>query len=351
VKSATRGCDWQRSTGTATKYIGQDTRDFVTFTVCESELPYTMTWIDGTTLTFYNDGDSRTVSDTWTTRCAKDTTFKVVVAQRPNFVFYEDYVSWCQTTGTMAVYYNDDPAIPSNYFYIRYSDDLKAYMGKADTTGAITTPGMIQFENMPSLGTGDLYLMVQIGYSAGDGGSTCFSSSRQLRLYPSLGGYLYSKYDRVVFVDNNPTNGALPETTDKLEFVSYQWYKNGIIQEGMTGQYYHENGATLNGVFYCMLKDTKGKTYRTCDITLPAEGASAAPQRGAVYPIPANSGETITIECTGNVRIISFAGECVTRIENVEQTATVSAPRVPGMYYVEIRDAEGGLDIHKLIVK
>ena len=345
------GCDWQRSTGTATKYIGQDTRDFVTFTVCESELPYTMTWIDGTTLTFYNDGDSRTVSDTWTTRCAKDTTFKVVVAQRPNFVFYEDYVSWCQTTGTMAVYYNDDPAIPSNYFYIRYSDDLKAYMGKADTTGAITTPGMIQFENMPSLGTGDLYLMVQIGYSAGDGGSTCFSSSRQLRLYPSLGGYLYSKYDRVVFVDNNPTNGALPETTDKLEFVSYQWYKNGIIQEGMTGQYYHENGATLNGVFYCMLKDTKGKTYRTCDITLPAEGASAAPQRGAVYPIPANSGETITIECTGNVRIISFAGECVTRIENVEQMATVSAPRVPGMYYVEIRDAEGGLDIHKLIVK
>lgn len=345
------GCDWQRSTGTATQYFGQDTREQVTFTVCESELPYSFKWIDGTELKFYNDGDSRTVSDTWTNRCAKDTTFTVVVAQRPNFTFNEDYVSWCQTTGTMAVYYNDDPAIPSNFFYIRYSDDLKAYMGKADTTGVITTPGMIQFDNMPSLGTGDLYLMVQIGYSANSGESTCFSSSRQLRLYPSLGGYLYSKYDRVVFVDNNPENGALPETTEKLEFVSYQWYKNGIPQEGMTGQYYHENGAILNGVFYCMLKDTKDKTYRTCDITLPADGAAAAPQRCAVYPVPANAGENITIECTGNARIISFAGECVTRVENVEEKTTVSAPRIPGMYYVEIRDAEGGLDIYKLIVK
>ena len=344
-------CDWQRSSGAASMYFGQDTRDYVTFTVCESELPYSMTWIDGSEHKFYNDGDVWTVSDTWTNRCAKDTTFKVVVAQRPNFTFNEDYVSWCQTTGTMAVYYNDDPAIPSNYFYIRYSDDLKAYMGKADTTGAITTPGMIQFDNMPSLGTGDLYLMVQIGYSANSGESTCFSSSRQLRLYPSLGGYLYSKYDRVVFVDNNPENGALPETTEKLEFVSYQWYKNGIPQEGMTDQYYHENGAILNGVFYCMLKDTKDKTYRTCDITLPADGAAAAPQRCYVYPVPANAGQTITIECTGDARIISFSGECVLQAHNIEEKITVSAPRVPGMYYVEIRDAEGGLDIHKLIVK
>ena len=152
-------------------------------------------------------------------------------------------------------------------------------------------------------------------------------------------------------MDNNPENGALPETTEKLEFVSYQWYKNGIPQEGMTGQYYHENGAILNGVFYCMLKDTKDKTYRTCDITLPADGAAAAPQRCAVYPVPANAGENITIECTGSARIISFAGECVTRVENVEEKTTVSAPRIPGMYYVEIRDAEGGLDIYKLIVK
>lgn len=345
------GCDWNRSAGTATQYFGQDTRAEVTFTICESELPYTYKWIDGTELKFYNDGDKRTVSDTWTNRCAKDTTFIVTVATRPNFSFNEDYVSWCQTTGTMAVYYNDDPAIPSNYFYIRYSEDLKNYMGKADTTGAITTPGMIQFDNMPSLGTGDLYLMVQIGYSANAGESTCFSSSRQLRLYPSLGGYLYSKYDRVVFVDNNPQNGALPETSEKLEFVSYQWYKNGIPQEGMTGQYYHENGAILDGVFYCMLKDTKDKTYRTCDITLPAEGASAAPQRCAVYPVPANAGETITIECTGSARIISFAGECVMQANNIDEKISVSAPRIPGMYYVEIRDTEGGLDIHKLIVK
>ena len=92
-------------------------------------------------------------------------------------------------------------------------------------------------------------------------------------------------------MDNNPNNGALPDATEKLEFVSYQWFKNGMLQEGETGQYYHEGGAILNGVFYCMLKDTKGNSYRTCDVILPAESTSNAPQSTTVYPVPVGVGE------------------------------------------------------------
>ncbi len=344
------GCEWSRSTGIATLYVGQDTHEDVSFTVCDSDMPYVMTWIDGSKHTFNKDGDSWTVSDTKSGRCAADTTFTISVAAIPNF-HLDEFVSWCQTTGSMTVYYEEDPGAPSNVFYIRYSEDLKAYMHAADTTGAITTPGAIVFNNMPNLGTGDLYLTVQIGFSANSSEGTCFSRSHQMRLYPSLGGYVYSKYDRVVFVDNNPKNGALPESTEKLQFVSYQWYKNGVLQEGATGQYYHEGGAELNGVFYCMLKDTKDNSYRTCDIVLPAESKQAAPQATAVYPIPASAGEALTIEGYGKARILSFAGECVTTVERIDGQIAIPAPRVAGMYYVEITAEDGSLEIHKLIVK
>ena len=345
-----KGCEWHRSTGVASMYFGQDTKTDVTFTVCDADMPKIMTWIDGSQHTFYNDGETWTVSDT-RDHCAKDTTFIISVASVPAFSFPEDSVSWCQTTGTMTLLFNDDPTAPSNVFYIRYSNDLQTYMGKPDTTGTINTPGLIFFDNVPSLGEGDLYMTVQIGYASSAGEGSCFSSEHRLYLKPSLGGYLYSKYDRVVFVDNNPENGALPGVSNKLEFVSYQWYKNGVKLENETGQYYHEGGAPLSGVFFCMLTDTQGKQHRTCELILPTESASNAAPQTAVYPVPANAGEPVTIECSGAVRIISFAGECVTSAEHIEGQITLSAPHLPGMYYVQITAEDGTTNIHKLIVK
>ncbi len=349
VRNSNPDCAWVPSTGAVSQVFGKKSYHEVTTIVCANDLPFTMTLEDGKTHVFYSAADVWTVTDE-SGICPDITDYKIELATMPNFQL-DEYVSWCQTTGTMSVYYVEDPGAPSNVFYIRYSEDLAKYMGAKDTTGVITTPGTILFDNMPNLGTGDLYLNVQIGYQAESASGVCYSTSHLMRLYPSLGGYVYSKYDRVVFVDNNPDNGALPDATEKLEFVSYQWYKNGLLQEGETGQYYHEGGAILNGVFYCMLKDTKGNSYRTCDVILPAESTSNAPQSTTVYPVPVGVGEPLSIEAFGSARIVSLAGERISEIGTIDAKAIVNAPRVPGIYFVQITTEEGRVETHKLIVK
>lgn len=341
------GCGWIDSEGQATQYYGRSTYTEIVTTICESDLPYQMT-VDGQTHTFYSLTDVWTVTDQ-SGECPVVTVYKLNAVSAPTFNIASE-VSWCQTTGTMTIYFEQTSGMP-NIFHITYSDDLAVYMGAKDTTGIITTPGTIVFKHVPNLGEGDKYLYVQIGYRSNTSEGVCFSAKHKMNLYPSLGGYVYSKYDRVVFVDNNPLNGALPSTTEKLEFVEYQWYKNGIEQPGQTGQYYHEGGSILYGVFYAMLKSTDGRIYRTCDIELPAEGASAAPQFSAVYPVPVGSGEPLTIEGMGQMNIYSSTGECVARMENVDGKAVISAPYMTGIYYVQITNAEGVMETHKLIVK
>lgn len=342
---ANPGCQEFKSDGEVKQYYGSATSRDVVTTVCESDMPYTMT-VGGQTHTFNSATEEWTVADE-SGECPAYTVYKLNVVTAPAFSI-ADEVSWCQTSSTMTIYFEQTAGL-SDYFRITYSEDLARYMGAPDTTGIITVSGTIYFEHMPSLGEGDLYLYVQIGFTNGSGAG-CYSSKHMMRLYPSLGGYVYSKYDRVVFVDNNPDNGAL-DVDNKLEFVSYQWYKNGLAQDGATEQYYHEGGTTLHGVFYCLLKDTKGNTYRTCDIKLPAEGASAAPQNSAVYPVPVAAGELLTIEAEGTAQIISFTGECVSRLEHVEGKTTLNAPRITGIYYVQITAADGTMEMHKLIVK
>ena len=349
VRNTNPDCEWIASTGAVTQKYGKKTYHEITTVICASDLPFTMTLEDGKSHVFNSATDVWTVTDE-SGDCPDITDYKIELATMPNF-HLDEYVSWCQTSGTMSVYYAEDPGAPSNVFYIRYSEDLAKYMGANDTTGAITTPGTILFDHMPNLGTGNLYLNVQIGYQAESASGVCYSTSHLMRLYPSLGGYVYSKYDRVVFVDNNPENGALPDATEKLEFVSYQWYKNGVLQEGETGQYYHEGGAQLNGVFYCMLKDTKGNSYRTCDKVLPEEDAAPAPQYTAVYPVPVGAGEPLSIDGFGSAQIVSLAGERIANIGTIDAKATVSAPRIPGIYFVQITTEEGVVETHKLIVK
>ena len=349
---ANPGCELVESQGKTTQYYGQGTREEVTVTICDGDLPYTMDWYDQSgnkqTHTFINDGDTWLVSDI-TGDCPADTLFTVHTVSVPAFKM-DDEASLCQETKTMTLYYEQTAGL-SDVFYIRYSADLAKYMGRPDTMGVITTPGAIVFNNMPNIGEGDCYLNVQIGYADQSESGTCFSRSHRMNLYVSLGGYVYSKYDRVVFVDNNPNNGALPGVTDKLEFVAYQWYKNGVKQDGQTGQYYHEDGRELNGVYYVMLTDTKGVRYRSCDVVLPKETASSAPQHSAVYPVPAAAGQPVTVEAEGTVLIRSFAGEIIQRAEQVNGSIVINAPYIAGIYYVQITAPDGSVEMHKLIVK
>ena len=99
-----------------------------------------------------------------------------------------------------------------------------------------------------------------------------------------------------------------------------------------------------------MLIAEDGKKYRSCEVTLPT-GSSSAPQQTSVYPIPADAGQTVTVEGFGNMQIVSLAGEKVAEVNGVEGSTTVNAPRIPGIYFVQIITEDGQIEIHKLIVK
>ena len=346
-------CDWAQSAGVATQRYGQETYKEVTFTVCDEDIPYTMKWIDGSTHTFNNHGEKWLVSDTRGI-CKADTLFIIHVTKVPEMDM-DDQANLCQTTGSITLYFEQKEGT-ANVFHITYSPDLAAIIGMNDTTGIITAPGTIVLQNIPSIGnTGEHYMYLQIGYS-GDvesGEGVCFSRRHRMDLTVSLGGYVYSKYDRVLFVDNNPENGALPEATEKLKFVSYQWYRNGIKQEGQTGQYYHEGGQPLNGVYFVEIEDTRGVHYRSCDVKMPSESTttSSAPQHSAVYPIPVQTASQLTIEGDGKAQIISFTGELISQVVLTNGKTELSAPRVAGMYYVQITRTDGAIEMHKLLVK
>lgn len=344
-----KGCQtWLQSAGKATQYYDQIYRAAVTFVICDTELPYEMKWLDGKIYTFYADGDTKTLSDT-RGKCPIDTTFTIQVAEKPEFKFAEE-ANLCQEENTIRVEY-DKTAGKTDTFHITYSKDLARYMGRPDTSGITDTEGYILIRNVPYIGTGDLHLFLELGYQGGADQGICMSKSHAMKLNVNLGGYVHSKYDRVLFVDNNPKNGLMPDIAEKLEFVAYQWYKDGVVQPGDTSQYYHEDGKQLNGVYSVMLTDTKGNRYRSCEVVMPQNATNAAPQNSTVYPVPVGAGEPITIECEGEARIVSFTGETIMQTAYINGKTTIPAPHTTGMYYIQISDTTGKTEIHKLIVK
>lgn len=342
-----QGCDWIPSDGKATQYYGRSSYGEVTLTVCAEEMPYSMKWVDGNTYTFKTSGETQLLHDL-RGECPADTLFRVVTAPMPAFKM-EDQAHLCQETGTIVLNFEQTSGL-TNVYKVTYSPDLAKYMGAPGATGTITAENTVVLKNIPPIGSGNFYLDLQLGYADEEGAAgVCFSAAHRMQLYFSLGGYVHSKYDRVLFVDNNPDNDLIPEAAEKLKFVGYQWYRNGILQSGKTDQYYHEDGRLLNGVYYVQLTDVNGKQYRSCDVEIQPS-AEAAPQHSTVYPVPVGAGEPLTVEADGTVQILSFSGECVMQAAVTGRTQ-MSAPRATGLYYVRITAPDGAVEMHKLIVQ
>lgn len=355
-KANNPGCELKQSEGAVLQYYGQNTRAEETVTICASELPYTMEWYDADSVrhthVFETAEDTWTVSDILSDYCAHDTVFSLDTLHVPSFTM-DSVASLCQYTSELKLYVQQIEGI-SNVFRIEYSPDLAKYMGKTDTIGQIPASGFIEFTNIPAIGIGDCYMLVHAGYSEEDVETICFSRNTQkVDIYSSLGGYVHNKFNRVLFVDNNPDNGALGEGSQKLKFKAYQWYKNRVLQEGKTEQYYHENGQELNGIYYVELTDVSGKKYRSCEVTMPEAVAtdSVPPSTSTIYPVPVEAGAPLTVEGSGSIEIRSLSGEYISSVAHFEEKTVIAAPHAAGIYYVRINTPEGGFEMHKLIVK
>lgn len=120
---------------------------------------------------------------------------------------------------------------------------------------------------------------------------------------------LFQLYKDVVFV-----NG---------DYVDYQWYKNGNMLDGQTGQYLSED-KDLYGTYYALVTNKNGEKYETC----PLEIYPTIKKRNAVlsvYPNPAVSMQDIHIDIedfdedkTAEIKIYTNGGILVQHIKNAQ---------------------------------
>lgn len=350
-------CEWKRSAGALTEEYGIRDKGEIRKTVCNSQMPFTMHWKDSKgndkSHTFAADGETWKVTDDYNAKgCPADTTITISVAERP-LISTETEANFCQKENKIYIYF-DQTAGDADMFNILYSDDFAKCMGREDTMGYVSAPGTIIIRNVPPIPEGNHYLDVQVGISGGAYtllDVECYSPVTRVNIVASLGGYMHSKFSRVLYVDNNPNNGEVP--APKLHFTAYQWYKNGVAVEGATDQYYQENGNELKGVYYVRLTDDSGKTYRSCDKEMPDETAVTSTSLSpTIYPVPALAGEPVTLTCyRGEVEIYTCTGDVVQRAQCTENAITLAAPNTTGIYYVRIIHEDGSMQTEKLIVK
>ncbi|MBQ7631696.1 MAG: T9SS type A sorting domain-containing protein [Paludibacteraceae bacterium] len=351
VKQGT--CEWLPSDGYATFRFGHEEHHTRSITICSDKMPYTLTRtrLDGTSdsHTFTADGEAWIFNTQNSAGCQSDTTFTLKVKPVPQ-VAIETTTALCQQDHQLSLPF-DITSGDADYFRITYTSELAALLGRTDTADWITTPGSITIQSVPLLGN-DEYTML-VSFADSESGDTpadyCYTDPQVVTFHAQLGGYVHSKFERILFVDNNPENGEQP--APKLSFNAYQWFKDGVQQEGQTGQYYHEDGALLNGTYYVLLTDTAGQTYRSCPVIMtPTSASGVAPT--TVYPVPANVGEVITVVCNNaDITVIATSGERVLTRTDVAIQTQFNAPTIPGFYLIQIAHKDGRIKTHKLIVK
>ncbi len=216
------------------------------------------------------------------TTCPPYVTLTPVVIPSPA-ISTDNEAEVCQDgeTGALTLYFLMEKG-SADMYSIELSEGLRPYFnnqayisGDLNETvhegerGAIT----LQCNRIGLLGEKIMYL--QVGTKSEQSGQeTCFSTMKAINLHIAQGGYIMSKYDKVLFIDNNPKK----ETDHK--FIDYQWYKNGAPVEGAKGQYYTEGGEILHGSYFAdltYLENGLPVVLRTCTMEMPIENSRKTP--------------------------------------------------------------------------
>jgi len=212
----------------------------------------------------------------------------------------------------------------------------------------------IDYTDLPSLATTGL-LPVNIPKGTKDG---VYQGTLQMRNELGIETILYSfqftinvssdfiipKFDDVVLCDNSSN-----------KFIAYQWYKNGIIIDGATKQFYNDLDGLI-GSYSLKLTTTDGQTLYTCakDLNIPLK------LKLSVYPSPLKVNQPCTVKMTGmtntelvgaELSVYTMQGNLIYHSVKVERLNSVYLPSVDGMYLGNITTSKGQVFPFKIIVE
>jgi hypothetical protein len=216
----------------------------------------------------------------------------------------------------------------------------------ANQTGATITPSANFTITPPKPG---IYTQ-NVSVTSQDGST---SANYTLTVEKPFGFYdiVKVKFNNVLLVNNNPlTNGG-------YEFVSYQWFKNGV-QVG-TGQYYTagdnlSNTLDLTGDYSVKMTTKDGKTLQTCSAKITTQKSIAA----KLYPNPIQTGKVITVEADFPeeelenmvISLYSVSGQLVKTLKSSTVKTEIQLPDAESNMYIVVLETANIKKTLKVIV-
>jgi len=155
--------------------------------------------------------------------------------------------------------------------------------------------------------------------------------------------FIVAKFDDVVLCDNSSNR-----------FVAYQWYKDGVMLEGATKQFYNDLGGLI-GSYSLKVTTIDGQTLYTCAkmLNIPLL------KKVSIYPSPVKANQIATVKLTGMVNedlvgaelsIYTMQGFCIYHSTKVQRINEVRLPSVEGMYLGRVTTSKGQEFPFKVIV-
>lgn len=319
--------------------------------LCPEQLPYksVYTMHDGKKREFElrRDSDVVYIDDLTPDGCPKKVSIRCE-GKYPPEVLVDTMSNLCQSVADFALDYQILSGTPT-HCSVRF-DESALRLGMKDTVVLLDGSGVLRLSN-DSMATGDI-LMSLTFFDANDK-EACEPREQKMKFTFALDGYVYRKWNDVLFVDNNPKNGYPDPLTD-LRFVSYQWYKDGQPIQGATEQYYREDDG-LNGIYFVVMVDDNGNEHRSCYVEarpLTAVGDVSADGLLTVSPVCLRPSEqlSITTFAQGELACYDMSGKRIFIRDLLETTTQVAAPSVKGMYLM-VLNTKYGSAAQKIIVR
>ena len=157
-------------------------------------------------------------------------------------------------------------------------------------------------------------------------------------------GLIRQHWSDVIFFDNSSN-----------EYVSYKWYKDGILISGENRQFLKENGG-LDGVYFVKAMTSSGVEVTSCSLEIVP---NAEVRSIKVIPNPNSSGQMTLIKMTlsaseligAKLYLFSITGELLNVIDVTSNEMQIQVPYTQGIFPLRLQLQNGDVLSVNIAVK
>ncbi len=324
------------SEGDYTLRIALETEEQKMVELCPEDLPAQRThhFRSGSeqTFTVTDDGQTFVFEDTNAEGCKHVVTYLSNISYPPEVEVIEPG-ELCQSQADFEIDYVVLSGTPTHCAVTW--DEASHDKGMRDTLLILDGSGKLRLSN-EAMATGKM--QIRLTFEDRNAKHKCSPNTYPVTFDFAIEGYIYRKWNDVLFIDNNDKNGYPDPLTDR-QFVTYQWYKNEQPIEGANEQYYQEEGG-LNGIYYAVITDAQGNSYQTCSFEARplTDIQNQSAELVTVKPNIVRGGQTVAVSAVSDCRLQCYTstGICVANQNLTAGVTYLKAPAQSGLYVLTL---------------